>query len=144
MAYVYKTDYDPENHAINITEKDEWKPKTKKSVRTIPLTSEAEKAILKSIQRAPHSKYLINLDGKREKNGYITQAYTRILSRKLPAVRCYLHKLRHTFGSLLIAKNIHIKVVCDLMGHKNILQTEKYVHIGDKQQVKAIEKLPKI
>lgn len=144
MAHLYKTDYNAKTHTISITEKPDWKPKTKKSIRTIPLTPEAEEAIIKSINRAPHSPYLINLDGNRDKAGYLCLQYINVLKRSLPHLHCYLHKLRHTFGSILIEKDTHIKVVSELMGHKNILQTEKYVHIGDKQQVKAIEKLPKI
>lgn len=144
IAHLYKSDYNAKAHTISVTEKPDWKPKTKKSIRTIPLTPEAEAAIVKSINREPHSPYLINLEGNRDKPGYLCLQYIYALKRRLPDLHCYLHKLRHTFGSILIEKDTHIKVVSELMGHKNILQTEKYVHIGNKQQVKAIEKLPKI
>ncbi|MBQ8466013.1 MAG: site-specific integrase [Alphaproteobacteria bacterium] len=144
MAHLYKSDYDPVNHTISITPKEDWRPKTKKSIRTLPLIPEVETVIQASIERTANSPYLINLPGKRESCGYISQRYIRTLKAKLPELHCYLHKLRHTFGSLLIKKEIPIKVVSDLMGHRNILQTEKYIHIGDKQYVKAVDSLPRI
>lgn len=61
-----------------------------------------------------------------------------------PHLHCYLHKLRHTFGSLLVQQGVPLKTMSDLMGHRNILQTEKYVHIGDKQQAQAVSFLPRI
>ena len=145
MAFLYKTDYNPYTHTITISKKIEWKPKTKKSIRTIPLRPHTEEAIKASIARAPkESPYIINLEGNRQKYSYVSAAYIRATKNKLPHLHCYLHKLRHTFGSLLIQQGVHLKTVCDLMGHSNILQTEKYVHLGRSQYISAISCLPEI
>lgn len=145
MAFLYKKDYNPSTHTISISRKKEWKPKTKKSIRTIPLHPNAEAAIQASIANAPaESPYIINLSGNRQKYGYISSAYIRETKRKFPHLHCYLHKLRHTFGSLLVQQGVHLKTICDLMGHSNILQTEKYVHLGSKQYISAINCLPEI
>lgn len=144
MAYLYKTDYNPLFHTITISKKPEWQPKTQKSARTIPLTPEVEQALLASISASPNSPYLINLPGKRQSSGYIGARYSRTLKRALPHLHCYLHKLRHTYGSLLVAKGVNIKTVSDLMGHRNILQTEKYLHLGFSQYANAVSCLPKI
>ena len=144
MAHLYKTDYNPCTHTITVSAKDNWRPKTRKSVRTIPLISEVELYLQESICRTPASNYLINLQGDREKGGYICLQYIRTLKEKLPHLHCYLHKLRHTFGSLLVQQGIPLKTVSDLMGHRNILQTEKYVHMGEKQQAQAVSLLPRI
>ncbi len=144
MAHLYKTDYNSSTHTITVSAKDNWRPKTRKSVRTVPLLPEAELYLQQSIRRNPASVYLINLHGNREKAGYICLQYIHTLKEKLPHLHCYLHKLRHTFGSLLVQQGIPLKTVSDLMGHRNILQTEKYVHIGEKQQAQAVSLLPRI
>ena len=88
--------------------------------------------------------FVINIDGKRETAGYLSVDYIKKAQQELPHIHCFLHKLRHTFGSLLVQAGQPIKVVSDLMGHSNILQTEKYVHIPQKQFVAALESLPSI
>ncbi len=145
IAYLQKTDYDPINHTISIQKRSNWKPKTKKSARIVPLRPESEKAIQASIRNAPaDSPFVINIDGKRETAGYLSVDYIKKAQQELPHIHCFLHKLRHTFGSLLVQAGQPIKVVSDLMGHSNILQTEKYVHIPQKQFVAALESLPSI
>ncbi len=145
MAFLYKSDYNPAAHTISISKKPEWKPKTKKSVRTLFLRPEAEEVIKASILSAPPtSPYIINLPGQRHQYSYISAQYRRVTRKHLPSLHCYLHKLRHTFGSLLVQRGVHLKTVCDLMGHSNILQTEKYVHLGEAQYIAALDCLPKI
>lgn len=52
------------------------------------------------------------------------------------------HELRHTFGSLLIKKGIDIKVVSNLLGHKDISVTYNiYIHILQEQRVTAVASL---
>lgn len=145
MAFLYKSDYNSGAHTITVSKKTEWKPKTKKSIRTIFLRPEVEKAVKDSILAAPPaSPYIINLPGKRHQYSYISAQYRQVTKKKLPYLHCYLHKLRHTFGSLLVQEGVHLKTICDLMGHSNILQTEKYIHLGVAQYIEALERLPKI
>lgn len=144
MAFLYKSDYNPFMHTITISAKEEWRPKTKKSARTIPLSPNTETAIKESIDRSPQSKYIVNIHGKREKSNYISSAYRYAIKKKCPFIKSFPHKLRHTFGTLLIQRGVHIKIVSDLMGHSNIAQTEKYVHLGQSEYKNAIQSLPKI
>ncbi len=53
-----------------------------------------------------------------------------------------IHTLRHTFASLLIKKGVDIKIVSDLLGHKDVAFTyNTYVHLIEEQKAKAIELL---
>ncbi len=46
----------------------------------------------------------------------------------LPEIR--FHDLRHTTASLLLEKNVHPKIVSELLGHSNIVVTlQTYSHI---------------
>lgn len=50
------------------------------------------------------------------------------------------HDLRHTFGSELIRNGIDVKVVSELLGHKDIQTTYNiYIHILQSQKVDAIQ-----
>lgn len=43
--------------------------------------------------------------------------------------------LRHTFASMLLLKGVDIRTLMELMGHKNIATTQKYLH-GDNKQIR--------
>lgn len=55
-----------------------------------------------------------------------------------------VHILRHTFASMLFANGCDVKTVSDLLGHADTKTTENiYIHLIDKQRVKAIQGLDK-
>lgn len=144
IAHLQKRDYNPVMHTVTIREKPGWRPKTKRSARTIPLRPDSEKHIKESISANPDSLFIINVPGKREAPYYLSHHYRAICKKKLPHIHTFLHKLRHTYGSLLVQKGVDIKTVCDLMGHTNILQTEKYVHLEQSQYEAAVRSLPSV
>jgi integrase/recombinase XerD len=59
-----------------------------------------------------------------------------LLEKKL-----YPHALRHTFASMLVAKNVNLATIQRLMGHASISMTEVYLHISQELKVEAVEKL---
>lgn len=62
----------------------------------------------------------------------------------LKAAKCEVqeaspHDLRHSFGSELIKNGIDIKIVSELMGHKDVQTTYNiYIHILKEQKVDAV------
>ena len=56
-----------------------------------------------------------------------------------------VHTLRHTFASLLIKKGVDIKIVSDILGHKDVSFTYNiYVHILEEQKTQAMSLLDDI
>ncbi len=64
---------------------------------------------------------------------------TRAFTRDKGALDGSLHSLRHTFGSHLAIKGTPIKVLQELMGHRSIKTTEKYLHVAQQHLTEAIE-----
>jgi len=53
------------------------------------------------------------------------------------------HKLRHTFASLLVRKNINLFQIKEILGHSNITTTQIYLHSSDEAIKKSMnEKKP--
>lgn len=145
IAYLYKTDYNEQTHSITITAKEGWTPKTAKSARTLRLAPSSEAAIKASIAAAPASSpFIINIPGKRESDSYLSGQYIDAVKNGVPGVKSHLHKLRHTFGTLLAQRGVDIKAISELMGHSSISVTARYIHWGASALRRALEAIPEL
>lgn len=52
-----------------------------------------------------------------------------------------LHKLRHSFASLLIKNNVDLISIQELIGHSNLNSTKVYTHIDTKHKRLQIDKI---
>ena len=52
-----------------------------------------------------------------------------------------IHTLRHTFGSRLVQKGVHIQTVSKLMNHSNLQVTMRYAHLAPSNLESAVEVL---
>ena len=53
------------------------------------------------------------------------------------------HTLRHTFASWLVENGTDLYTVRELMGHKSLVMTERYSHLGQNTLRQAVQKLNK-
>ncbi|WP_244470044.1 site-specific integrase [Enterococcus cecorum] len=127
-------------------------PKTKASVRTIPLDTKTMQ-VLKA-WRTIH-KELLFMNGKRSEvvfcdiygvqliySGYWYQLTNRMKDIHAPLLS--FHAFRHTHASLLFASGVSMKEVQTRLGHSSIqLTMDIYTHLLPDQQTKTIEKLAK-
>lgn len=56
-------------------------------------------------------------------------------------VHCTLHGLRHTFATILANSETPLRVLQDLMGHKDIQSTMIYISARNESKEKAVEKI---
>lgn len=162
LALEWNDDIDFDNRVISITKNvvivenedagdtkyimlDQNSGKTYNAKRIIPMSDNMYR-ILKALQEQnPSGKYVIS-----SKNG--TKVNPRNLSRTLNAILKKLgmidvddwsgglHSLRHTFASMMFEAGAEVKMVSDILGHADTKITENiYIHIIDKQRVKAIK-----
>jgi len=121
-------------------------PKSKASIRKIPL-SETAKNILHYFSSSEHKNEQFVFT---QKNGKLPEREVLRYHLKkacagsgVPEVS--IHELRHSFGSLLLAKGVDIKVVSALMGHSSVSITYSiYIHLTEKQMIDAINVLDKL
>ena len=51
-----------------------------------------------------------------------------------------LYSLRHSAATYLLASGVDLETVRDILGHKTILQTSKYIHMTDTHKINAVNR----
>lgn len=118
-------------------------PKTKKGIRTIPLTNKAIE-ILEYCEKNKISDYVFSTkNGKPFDISNLERTLNKmLLNAECDIDQCGLHALRHTFASQLLANGVDIQVVSKLLGHSKVSTTyDIYIHLLEDQDEKAIEVL---
>ncbi|WP_034438591.1 tyrosine-type recombinase/integrase [Clostridium ihumii] len=125
-------------------------PKTKSSIRTIPVPSiimENLKTYKDNQQKIKNELYedknivFANTTGSYLDSRYLSKRYAKLLKdANIPHKK--FHALRHTYATRLFEADIPIKTVQVLMGHSDIKTTMNiYTHVMPEQKIKAVEKI---
>lgn len=119
--------------------------------RIVPLNKQAMEIIDTEKKLNPTHKsgdyVFITKNGEKIKSRQnVNRTLTNMMIRaKCSIPNCTPHELRHSFGSALIRNGVDIKVVSQLLGHKDISVTYNvYIHILDEQRIKAVKSLDDI
>ncbi len=130
-------------------------PKTKKSRRTVRLTSGAITALrghlerqmgemdrLGSIYKVGGLVFASEVGSMINPSNLRNRSFARLLKRSgLPASTRF-HDLRHTCATLLLSRNVNVKIVSEMLGHANIAITlDTYSHVLPDMQEKAAKAL---
>ncbi len=117
------------------------KPKTKSSNRVIPLSEKILK-ILKEYYKISTAKYIICTNNDKMVS---TRSYQRTFKSILQ--KCDLgyhnfHSLRHTFATRAIEMGMDVKMLSEILGHKNAIVTlERYSHSLFDYKIEMMNKL---
>ena len=113
-------------------------PKTRSSVRTVPLSSLLY-PVLCRMHPGDGACYLLTGRLRSTEPRTYRDYYNRLL-RKLGLPHVHFHGLRHTFATRLIENGADYKTVSELLGHATVNVTlNLYVHPQMEQKRKAIE-----
>lgn len=127
-------------------------PKTKKSIRKIPMSNKAKDALLhfQSLSESfitEQSYVVISKNGKPSNARNIRRTLDSILEgcglKKKNINEGYgLHSLRHTFVSMLLNKGVDIKIISELVGHEKVSTTYNiYAHLIPEQKELSVHLL---
>lgn len=113
-------------------------PKTKNSVRTVPISSLLY-PVLKQMQPNHSEMYLLTGKTTCTEPRTYRDYYNRLL-KKLEIPHVHFHGLRHTFATRLIENGADYKTVSELLGHASVnITLNLYVHPQMEQKRKAVE-----
>lgn len=116
-------------------------PKTKNSIRDIPMTTELYK-IIKPLKKVVNNDfYVITNEAKPTEPRTYRNYYERLIKR-LGVPKLKFHGLRHSFASRCIESKCDYKTVSVILGHSNISTTlNLYVHPNMEQKKKCIDQM---
>jgi integrase/recombinase XerD len=80
-------------------------------------------------------------NGFKYSNDFISKSFKRVVRKAGFDPQLHFHSLRHSFTSLLLAKNVNLYIVKELLGHSSISVTEGYSHVNFSSLKNAIEVL---
>lgn len=116
-------------------------PKTKNSIRDIPMTTELYK-IIKPLKKVVNNDfYVITNEAKPTEPRTYRNYYIRLIKR-LGIPKLKFHGLRHSFATRCIESKCDYKTVSVILGHSNISTTlNLYVHPNMEQKKKCIDQM---
>jgi integrase len=116
-------------------------PKTKNSIRDIPMSRELLK-MLKPIKKIVNNSFFILTNDAKPTEPRTYRNYYKKLMKELEVPELKFHGLRHSFATRCIESNCDYKTVSVILGHSNITTTlNLYVHPNMEQKKKCIDQM---
>lgn len=127
--------------------------------RAIPL-SPAAGDILRKLAEDQKIRKVVDLSGQRvglvfpargdsSKPRDMHMSFNRAVERagldKLPgAGKLRIHDLRHLCGTFLVMNGVDLETIRDILGHRDLATTQRYLHVVNEHKKKAISKIAKL
>lgn len=130
---------------IYVRPKKNWRPKSKSSIRQIPIHPQVAQAIADR-RAAGDSDQLIfsSMVGNKISKNILGTVLSRA-AKRAGVQDVSLHTFRHTFASHLVQNGYSIYIVSRLLGHASVTQTEIYAHLAPSPSLQIlIDGLPAI
>jgi len=119
-------------------------PKTKNSIRDIPMTKELLK-ILKPLKKILNNNFFVLTNDAKPTEPRTYRNYYKKMMQSLNIPELKFHGLRHSFATRCIESNCDYKTVSVILGHSNISTTlNLYVHPNLEQKKKCVEQMAKM
>lgn len=116
-------------------------PKTKNSIREIPMNKDLLN-LVKSIKKIANNSFFVLTNDPKPTEPRTYRTYYKKLMKELGLPNLKFHGLRHSFATRCIESKCDYKTVSVLLGHSNISTTlNLYVHPNLEQKKKAIDQM---
>ena len=109
-------------------------PKSKKSVRTLPVPGFLLDIIKKRYNLVFPNAYFLTGKTSRYKEPRRVEYQFKKITDRCGLKEVNFHALRHTFATRLTEHGTDVKTLSELMGHANIKTTLKYMHSSEQQK----------
>ena len=119
-------------------------PKTKNSIRDIPMTNELIK-LIKPLKKIVNNEFFMLTNDEKPTEPRTFRSYYQKLIKKLGLPNLKFHGLRHSFATRCIESRCDYKTVSVILGHSNISTTlNLYVHPNMEQKKKCVDQMNKL
>lgn len=126
------------------TELIEDSPKTKNSIREVPMTHNLL-ALVRPLKKVVRGDFYVLTNASKPIEPRTYRVYFNKLQQQLGLPRMRFHGLRHSFATRCIESKCDYKTVSVLLGHSNISTTlNLYVHPNLEQKKKCIDTMNKL
>jgi integrase len=116
-------------------------PKTKNSIRTIPMSRDLLR-MLKPFKKIVNNSFFVLTNDAKPTEPRTYRSYYKNLMKELNMPDLKFHGLRHSFATRCIESKCDYKTVSVLLGHSNITTTlNLYVHPNLEQKKKCIDQM---
>ncbi|MFR9526291.1 MAG: tyrosine-type recombinase/integrase [Rikenellaceae bacterium] len=116
-------------------------PKTKNSIRDIPMTRELQK-LIKHLKQIINNDFFVLTNEPKPTEPRTYRNYYKQFIKELGISELKFHGLRHSFATRCIESKCDYKTVSVLLGHSNISTTlNLYVHPNMEQKKKCIDQM---
>lgn len=116
-------------------------PKTKNSIREIPMSRNLQK-MLKPVKKVVNESFYVLTNEAKPTEPRTYRNYYKKLMKELDIPDLKFHGLRHSFATRCIESNCDYKTVSVILGHSNISTTlNLYVHPNMEQKKKCIDQM---
>ena len=120
------------------------KPKTKNSIREVPMTRDLL-ALVRPLKKIVCSDYYVLTNAATPIEPRTYRCYFNRLQQQLGLPKMRFHGLRHSFATRCIESKCDYKTVSVLLGHSNISTTlNLYVHPSLEQKRKCIDRMRRL
>ena len=120
------------------------KPKTKNSLREIPMTRDLQ-ALVRPLKKIVRGEFYVLTNAANPTEPRTYRSYFNKLQKVLGLPKMRFHGLRHSFATRCIESKCDYKTVSVLLGHSNISTTlNLYVHPNLEQKKKCIDTMGKM
>ena len=119
-------------------------PKSEAGVRDVVIPNDYLWVVKRLKLQNPFCEYIFMKDGKRITTNSF-RSRLKYICQKLGIPHKTPHKIRKTYGSILIDNNVDTRLITDMMGHTNIICTERHYHRNRKsidRKSDIISKIP--
>ena len=118
-------------------------PKTKNSIRSIPMSRDLLR-MLKPLKKIVNNSFFVLTNDAKPTEPRTYRSYYKNLMKELNMPDLKFHGLRHSFATRCIESKCDYKTVSVLLGHSNITTTlNLYVHPNLEQKKKCIDQMVK-
>jgi len=121
-----------------------WTPKTKSSVRNVPLTPSVESMLKSQLAKCESmipTARVFPETWHRSRVGHLFRRFRKAASLNEPDDKGQLlrvHSLRHYYASLLVRNGTDPATVRDLLGHESIVTTNRYFQTPREELFNAV------